>query len=496
MTPKPPECDRARRAVGPSSVSNGIRHPNRDDYSPSSASSLETNQVKPRDFSFWLHRWRLTSKSTDLHIPASQHSAASARGGKDESRGFDEGLGYAFAPTERDTQTWVSRLEHQPFLEGPRAVARHLKLCLGCVLESDDQAPPEVGTDFSHPGQVDDRATVNANELPRIQPLFELAERAIDQMAARRRHGQRPLPLSQEVRDFHGLHEVRALLAEIDADAVGVDGPPSVAVVTGKALEHCLHAGGARISAAALEALERALDALALDGFEEIVDGGGLESLQRVVIIGGDEHDQRARGEPLEQLEAGHPGHVDVEEERLDLARWNFDQRGLGRGRRPHHVDPPGRFQALHHLLERPWLVVDDVSAEPAAHARSAIATRAGSDIVILAPSSPCVAASVASGPKRTASRERSVSSPWPAGASSRSKPGPSSHTETARRSPVRRASTRISAPAGRAAATCLTLFCTRVCSARGGTGQARSSSGTSTFVRSRSPSRACSISR
>jgi len=51
-----------------------------------------------------------TSKSTDLYISASQHisqhSAAGARGGKDESRWLDEGLRYAFAPTERDAQIW------------------------------------------------------------------------------------------------------------------------------------------------------------------------------------------------------------------------------------------------------------------------------------------------------------------------------------------------------------------------------------------------------
>jgi len=51
---------------------------------------------------------------------------------------------------------------------------------------------------------------------------------------------------------------------------------------------------------------------------------------------------------------------VDVEEERLDLARRDLLQRRLGGGRRPHDVDAARRFQALHDLPERAGLVVDD----------------------------------------------------------------------------------------------------------------------------------------
>src|SRR5439155_166923 len=93
-------------------------------------------------------------------------------------------------------------------------------------------------------------------------------------------------------------------------------------------------------------------------------------------------------------------------------------------------------------------------------------------------------------------SRARRLSSPCPGGTAARSIPGPSSHTLSSTRSPSRRAAIRISAPAGRAAATCLTLFWTSVWRANGGTGQASSSSGTSALARRRSPRRAFSISR
>jgi len=47
------------------------------------------------------------------------------------------------------------------------------------VLEPDDEPAAEVGPDFADPCKVDDGAPMNTNDLPRIQPLFELAQRAI-----------------------------------------------------------------------------------------------------------------------------------------------------------------------------------------------------------------------------------------------------------------------------------------------------------------------------
>ncbi len=130
---------------------------------------------------------------------------------------------------------------------------------------------------------------MDANELPRVQSLLELAERAIHEMAARRRHGQCALSLRHEVGDLGSLDELGALLAEVHADAIGVGRHASVAVVTREALQDGLYAGGAGIRAPALEAFERALDTLALDRLQEIVDRGSLERLQRVLVEGGDE---------------------------------------------------------------------------------------------------------------------------------------------------------------------------------------------------------------
>ena len=61
-------------------------------------------------------------------------------------------------------------LNHQALLEGPRALAGHRQLRPRGVLEAHDQAAPEVGLDLGDPGEVDDRAPVDARELPGIEP--------------------------------------------------------------------------------------------------------------------------------------------------------------------------------------------------------------------------------------------------------------------------------------------------------------------------------------
>src|SRR3989449_7239483 len=155
--------------------------------------------------------------------------------------------------------------EPQPLLESPRPVARDLELRPRRVLESHDEATAEIGLDLGDPGQVDDRAPVDADELPWVQPLFEVAERAVDEVAAGRRHRDRPLPLGHEVGDLGGLHELRALLAEVDADAVGVDRRPRLLVVAREPLQHPPNAGAPPVSAPALEPLPPLLHAVPPD---------------------------------------------------------------------------------------------------------------------------------------------------------------------------------------------------------------------------------------
>ena len=80
--------------------------------------------------------------------------------------------------------------------------------------------------------------------------------------------------------DLGDLHELRALLAEVDADAIGIGWPARVSIVTGQALQHGLDAGRDGVGAAAFQAVECALHALALDGLQQVVDRGRVEGLQ------------------------------------------------------------------------------------------------------------------------------------------------------------------------------------------------------------------------
>jgi hypothetical protein len=66
---------------------------------------------------------------------------------------------------------------------------------------------------------------VDAHELPGIESLLERAQRVIHEVAAGRRHRHRALALSQEVSDLGDLDELGSLLAEIHADAIGIDRP-------------------------------------------------------------------------------------------------------------------------------------------------------------------------------------------------------------------------------------------------------------------------------
>ena len=69
-------------------------------------------------------------------------------------------------------------------------------------------------------------------------------------------------------------------------------------------------------------------------GLEQVVNGGQLEGLQGLVLVGGDEDDGRGTGEAGNHpgdVQPGERGHVDVQEERVDLELLHGLQR-LGPG--------------------------------------------------------------------------------------------------------------------------------------------------------------------
>ena len=96
---------------------------------------------------------------------------------------------------------------------------------------------------------------------------------------------------------------------------------------------------------------------------EHVVDGVELERVHGVLVVGGDEHGGRRRpeaGEDLAELDAGEPGHLDVEEHRVHLQVLQQPQR-LGGGVGGMHLrDPFVLLEQVGQLVEGRALVVDD----------------------------------------------------------------------------------------------------------------------------------------
>src|SRR5262245_51785121 len=79
----------------------------------------------------------------------------------------------------------LAESKHQALPERASPLTRHLKLGAGVILEIHDETAAELRAHLADPRQVHDGAAVDADELPRVQSLLELAQRAIHQMATR-----------------------------------------------------------------------------------------------------------------------------------------------------------------------------------------------------------------------------------------------------------------------------------------------------------------------
>ena len=104
-------------------------------------------------------------------------------------------------------------------------------------------------------------------------------------------------------------------------------------------------------------------EALLAHRLEHVVDGVELEGVDGVLVVGGDEDRGRRgleAGEDLGELDAGEPGHLDVEEDRVDLQLLQQPQR-LGGGVGGVHLgDPVVLLEQEGQLVEGRALVVDD----------------------------------------------------------------------------------------------------------------------------------------
>ncbi len=81
---------------------------------------------------------------------------------------------------------------------------------------------------------------------------------------------------------------------------------------------------GIEVGLAFAEATYGAGEGFGFDGLEEIVERVGGEGLEGVLVVGGDEDDVRVGGQVLQDLEAVHAGHLDIEEESVGAEGLNL----------------------------------------------------------------------------------------------------------------------------------------------------------------------------
>ena len=103
-----------------------------------------------------------------------------------------------------------------------------------------------------------------------------------------------------------------------------------------------------RVRAALRGAVHGLDEALECDWLEQVVDDPVLVALQRVACVGRGEHDRERSGQDAQEREPVEFGHVDVEEEQVDLAAVEpFERlhrvhapRGVGEVRQPRDIGP------------------------------------------------------------------------------------------------------------------------------------------------------------
>src|SRR5262245_37750207 len=254
-----------------------------------------------------------------------------------------------------------------------------------------------------------------------------------------------------------------------------------------------------------LGAMQRPLEPLVAERLEQVIDGAGFEGLDRVAVIGGKEHGDRyallAMG--LDQLEARHAGHLDVDQHEVEVAGFELAQRVRGPRAGADLSDLGVVRQHATNAIAGHGLVIDHENAKVRrrSHRTSGVPlARTGTSIDTLRPrSAPRARWNWASSPYTWRKRSRVLRKPRPVdcpGDHPGGRPGPSSSTVSASRFMTPRARMlRWNGPS-HALAPWRIAFSTRGCSSRLGTLARRTSGSASTSTWRRSENRMLSMSR
>ena len=216
---------------------------------------------------------------------------------------------------------------------------------------------------LAHAVDVDDRRTVHAHELPRVELLFEIVHRLSQEVGSRaRRRGDvergvivgcfDPIDLVRfdDDRFAAGRHEKTGARGRAVSEELGEPFVHFTAMVGASALRGALERGG---------------ETTLFHWLEQVVEGMHIEGPKRIAIVRGHEDDGRNgfRSQKLEESKTVHLGHLDIEKH--DVGTSSRYQRGpvdTGAFADHHHVVVSGEHRAQE--IARQRLVIDDDDAE------------------------------------------------------------------------------------------------------------------------------------
>jgi hypothetical protein len=209
----------------------------------------------------------------------------------------------------------------------------------------DDADPTALAAHLLDVGERDEHRAVDPDEAGRRPLLGQRRQRGAHEVGAVGGVQARVVALRLDVGDLGAVDEA--------GDPTALDGDLHVTRRRGTAgLHHPAYGLG---------------EALLAHRLEDVVDGAQLEGRDGVLLVGGHEDDRRRgleAGQHLSEVEPGEAGHLDVEEDRVDLLGLQHPQR-LGRGVAAHHLADAGvAAEQEGELVQRRALVVDDEDLE------------------------------------------------------------------------------------------------------------------------------------
>jgi hypothetical protein len=181
-------------------------------------------------------------------------------------------------------------------------------------------APFEPGDDLVHPIQVDDGRAVSAEELGRVQPRFQVGQRATD--------GKRSLcDVDDHLLTFDADPIDLARVQYAHTIPIAHRQPGQIMSLGGQVLQQRRQLRGKALRRACvriahpgqplLGAAERRFEALAAERFEQVIQCVDLKGTDGILIVCGDKDDGRGRLQRLDDAETIQTWHLNIQQHQI-----------------------------------------------------------------------------------------------------------------------------------------------------------------------------------